>query len=164
MLGNLKTQEVDVEYWLQDLQANKVMIASDGSVKDNMGLYSIILHTEERELWLQGPYDCSTQDKPTELSAPLYCDNISAVCSSNRNQLCGVTAHLVADYDILSKIRTYRSCGIDIKAEWVKAHQDDNSPLDNLPLSAQFNCMVDNNAALFMQNHPIELKPTANPI
>eukprot|EP00957_Ditylum_brightwellii_P020946 1579001-Ditylum_brightwellii.AAC.1 len=61
----------------------------------------------------------------TELSAPLYCDNISAVCSSNRNQLCGVTAHLVADYDILSEIRMYRSRGIDIKAKSVKAHQDD---------------------------------------
>eukprot|EP00957_Ditylum_brightwellii_P103636 7895277-Ditylum_brightwellii.AAC.1 len=64
----------------------------------------------------------SIRDKPTELLAPLYCDNFSAVCSSNRNQLCGVTAHLVADYDIISEIRTYRSCGINIKAEWGKAH------------------------------------------
>eukprot|EP00957_Ditylum_brightwellii_P162461 12371138-Ditylum_brightwellii.AAC.1 len=69
----------------------------------------------------------------TELSAPLYCDNISAVCSSNRNQLCDVTAHLVADYDILSEIRVYCSCGINIKAEWVKAHQDDTSQLDDPP-------------------------------
>eukprot|EP00957_Ditylum_brightwellii_P035710 2707697-Ditylum_brightwellii.AAC.1 len=117
-----------------------------------MGLYAVILHTEERELCIQGPCNCLAQcissyraelmgilvvyyllhsfisfrDKPTVLSAPLYCDNISAVCSSNRNQLCGVTTHLVSDYDILSEIRTYRSCGIDIKAEWVKAHQDDN--------------------------------------
>eukprot|EP00957_Ditylum_brightwellii_P175197 13338311-Ditylum_brightwellii.AAC.1 len=106
----------------------------------------------------------SFSDKPTELSVPLYCNNISAVRSSNRNQLCGVTAHLVADYDILSEIRAYCSCGIDIKAEWVKAHQDDASLLDDLPLSAQLNCMVDNNALLFMQNHPIDLKPTATPI
>ena len=123
------------------------------------GSYAIILYTEERELRLQGPCDCSTQcissyraeimgilaahyllhsfqslrNIPTKLSAPLYCDNISAVRSSNRNQLCGVTVHLVADYDILSEIRTYRSCGIDIKAEWVKAHQDDNSPLEDPP-------------------------------
>eukprot|EP00957_Ditylum_brightwellii_P176941 13478026-Ditylum_brightwellii.AAC.2 len=49
-LGNLKTQEVDVEYWLQALQENKVTIASDGSVKGKMGSYAAILYTEEREL------------------------------------------------------------------------------------------------------------------
>eukprot|EP00957_Ditylum_brightwellii_P014265 1073945-Ditylum_brightwellii.AAC.1 len=113
-LGNLKTQEVDVEYWLQALQENSVNIASDGSVIGKMGSYAVILHTEERELCLQGPCNCSTQcissyraelmgilavyyllhsfisfrDTPTELSASLYCDNISAVRSSNRNQLC----------------------------------------------------------------------------
>eukprot|EP00957_Ditylum_brightwellii_P024813 1875125-Ditylum_brightwellii.AAC.1 len=60
-LGNLKIQEVDVEYWLQALQENKVKIAYDGSVIGKMGLYAVILHTEERELCLQGPCDCSTQ-------------------------------------------------------------------------------------------------------
>eukprot|EP00957_Ditylum_brightwellii_P208480 15357665-Ditylum_brightwellii.AAC.1 len=155
-----------------------------------MGLYAIILHTEERELQLQGPCNCSTQcissyraelmgilavyfllhsfilfrNRPTMLLAPLYCDNISAVCSSNRNQLCGVTAHFVSDYDILAEIRTYHSYGIDIKAELVNAHQDDNSPLEDLSLLPQLNCMVDNDATLFMKNHPIDLKPTASSI
>eukprot|EP00957_Ditylum_brightwellii_P125682 9580238-Ditylum_brightwellii.AAC.1 len=85
-----------------------------------MGLYAVILHTEESEFRLQGPCNCSLQctssfrselmgilavyylqhsfisfsNKQTELSVPLHCHNISAVCSSNRNQLCGVTAHL----------------------------------------------------------------------
>eukprot|EP00957_Ditylum_brightwellii_P086964 6619483-Ditylum_brightwellii.AAC.1 len=45
----------------------------------------------------------SFRNRPTRLLAPLYCDNISAVLSSNRNQLCGVTAHLVSDYDILAE-------------------------------------------------------------
>eukprot|EP00957_Ditylum_brightwellii_P026867 2031263-Ditylum_brightwellii.AAC.1 len=49
-LGNLKTQEVDVDYWLQALQENKVTIASDGSVIRKRGLYAIILYTEERKL------------------------------------------------------------------------------------------------------------------
>eukprot|EP00957_Ditylum_brightwellii_P032147 2437621-Ditylum_brightwellii.AAC.1 len=49
-LGNLNTQAVDVEYWLQALQENKVTIASDGSIKEKMGLYAVILHTDEREL------------------------------------------------------------------------------------------------------------------
>eukprot|EP00957_Ditylum_brightwellii_P005282 402943-Ditylum_brightwellii.AAC.1 len=155
-----------------------------------MGLYAVILHTEESELQLQGPCNCSSQcislyrselmgilavyylphsfisfsDKQTELSMPLYCNNISAVCSSNRNQLRSVTAYLVADYDILSEIRAYPSRGINIKAEWVKAHQDDASLLDDLPLSAQLNCMVDNNALLFMKNYSIDLKPTTTPI
>eukprot|EP00957_Ditylum_brightwellii_P188220 14328100-Ditylum_brightwellii.AAC.1 len=85
-----------------------------------MGLYAVILHIEERELQLQGPCNCLTQcissykaelmgilvvhyllhsfmllrNRLTRLLAPLYCDNISAVRSSNRNQLCGVTVHL----------------------------------------------------------------------
>eukprot|EP00957_Ditylum_brightwellii_P081974 6233655-Ditylum_brightwellii.AAC.2 len=112
-LSNINTQAVDIEYWLQALQENKVTIASDGSVKEKMGLYGVILHTNERELRLQGPCNYSTQcissyrselmgilavyyllhsfisfsNKTTELSAPLYCNNISAVCSSNKNQL-----------------------------------------------------------------------------
>eukprot|EP00957_Ditylum_brightwellii_P103109 7858348-Ditylum_brightwellii.AAC.1 len=49
-LGNLKTQDVDAEYWLQALQENEVTIASDGSVKRKRGSYAVILHTEEREL------------------------------------------------------------------------------------------------------------------
>eukprot|EP00957_Ditylum_brightwellii_P150993 11497553-Ditylum_brightwellii.AAC.1 len=60
-LGNLKTQEVDVEYWLQALQENKVTIASDDSVKEKMGSYAVILHTDESELRLQGPCNCSPQ-------------------------------------------------------------------------------------------------------
>eukprot|EP00957_Ditylum_brightwellii_P052181 3956225-Ditylum_brightwellii.AAC.1 len=108
-----------------------------------MGLYAVIPHTEERELRLQGPCNCSTQcissyraelmgmlavyyllhsfillrNRPTRLSAPLYFDNISAICSSNRNQLCGVTVHLVSNYDILAEIITFCSRDIDIKAE-----------------------------------------------
>eukprot|EP00957_Ditylum_brightwellii_P062672 4757048-Ditylum_brightwellii.AAC.1 len=55
ILGNLHQQDVDAGYWLEAINNNNVMAVSDGSMKDGVGMYAIILKTEEKELHFQGP-------------------------------------------------------------------------------------------------------------
>eukprot|EP00957_Ditylum_brightwellii_P140497 10704104-Ditylum_brightwellii.AAC.1 len=50
MLGTLLTNEVGVEFWKQALNQNAVIIAKDGSNKDDIGSYTIILQTQDQEL------------------------------------------------------------------------------------------------------------------
>eukprot|EP00957_Ditylum_brightwellii_P068316 5186221-Ditylum_brightwellii.AAC.1 len=58
ILGNLKDQEVDTEFWIAALQAGIVESASDRSVKDNKGTYAVIFTVGERKIWFQGPVNC----------------------------------------------------------------------------------------------------------
>eukprot|EP00957_Ditylum_brightwellii_P035230 2671667-Ditylum_brightwellii.AAC.1 len=55
MLGNLKSAEVDVDYWIDALNHGNVMIATDGSVAAQRGYFTTVLHTDQRQLRFQGP-------------------------------------------------------------------------------------------------------------
>eukprot|EP00957_Ditylum_brightwellii_P126668 9654979-Ditylum_brightwellii.AAC.1 len=50
LLGNLKDQEVDAEFWMAAMQAGIVVTASDGSVKDGRGTYAVIFMARDSEL------------------------------------------------------------------------------------------------------------------
>ena len=65
------------------------------------------------------------------------------------------------DPDILSHIQWLWSqlpAGPTYKARWVKAHQDDQMPFEDLPLNAKLNVVADQlatqyNAALWLDEH-----------
>eukprot|EP00957_Ditylum_brightwellii_P088087 6710407-Ditylum_brightwellii.AAC.1 len=58
----------------------------------------------------------------------LHCDNAAAVSRANKPIDPGVTACLIADYDLVKEIEVVKSRGVDLRMEWVKAHQDESTP------------------------------------
>eukprot|EP00957_Ditylum_brightwellii_P023976 1807883-Ditylum_brightwellii.AAC.1 len=46
---------------------------------------------------------------------------------------------------------------------WVKAYQDNNTSLNDLPLDAQLNCTADHDASAFRKTAPPALQPTSCP-
>eukprot|EP00957_Ditylum_brightwellii_P027898 2108057-Ditylum_brightwellii.AAC.1 len=58
LLGNLQSQEVDVDFWVAALQSRIVETASDSLVKDGIGSYAVIFLAGDNEFRFQGPVDC----------------------------------------------------------------------------------------------------------
>eukprot|EP00957_Ditylum_brightwellii_P010607 803262-Ditylum_brightwellii.AAC.1 len=57
LLGNLNTTQVDVDYWIDASNRDIVTIATDDSVLNKKGYFATVLHTDQRQLWFQGPCD-----------------------------------------------------------------------------------------------------------
>eukprot|EP00957_Ditylum_brightwellii_P178174 13570495-Ditylum_brightwellii.AAC.1 len=126
LLGNLCTEDVDVDYWINVINAGAVMIATDGSVADKKGYFATVLYTMERTIRYQGPCDRAKDlmtSYRTELSgilsalyliraftevsntvttsAPLlFCDNSAAVSRTKKPISPGICKHLAANYDL----------------------------------------------------------------
>eukprot|EP00957_Ditylum_brightwellii_P035231 2671668-Ditylum_brightwellii.AAC.1 len=150
MLGNLKSAEVDVDYWIDALNCSNVTIATDGSVMAQRGYFATVLHTDQQQLCFQGPCNGARSmmsSYRTELAGilsalyllhalldysgicittrqSLHCDNAAAVSRANKNIDPGITACLIVDYDLVKEIEVVKNKGLDLHMEWVKAHQD----------------------------------------
>jgi hypothetical protein len=101
---------------------------------------------------------------PITTKQHLYCDNSAAVARANKSIDPGVTTCLTADYDLAKEIEVVKSKGINLHMEWVKAHQDNSTPVELLPLEAQLNVIADADVTAFRINTPPSLTPTATPI
>eukprot|EP00957_Ditylum_brightwellii_P123954 9449058-Ditylum_brightwellii.AAC.1 len=78
--------------------------------------------------------DYSKQQALAQL--PLYCNNVAAVLTANSPTYPGLTAHLCADYDIAAEVRNKKKSVPNLNVSWVKDHQDNDTPIDDLPLDA----------------------------
>eukprot|EP00957_Ditylum_brightwellii_P140628 10713228-Ditylum_brightwellii.AAC.1 len=86
---------------------------------------------------------CDYSKQQVLAQLPLYCNNAAVVLTANLPTHPGLKAHLCADYDIAAKVRNKRKGIPNLNASWVKAHQDNKSPIDDLPLDAVLNCTAD---------------------
>eukprot|EP00957_Ditylum_brightwellii_P090784 6913323-Ditylum_brightwellii.AAC.1 len=59
LLGTLTAQNVDPNHWLTAINSGKVTTATDGSVAEQKGYFAMILHTENEQIWFQGPCNCN---------------------------------------------------------------------------------------------------------
>eukprot|EP00957_Ditylum_brightwellii_P145910 11111071-Ditylum_brightwellii.AAC.1 len=57
LLGNLRVEDVDVDYWINAINAGAVMIAKDGSVADKKRYFATVLYTTGKTIRYQGPCD-----------------------------------------------------------------------------------------------------------
>eukprot|EP00957_Ditylum_brightwellii_P119645 9128541-Ditylum_brightwellii.AAC.1 len=190
MLGNLKSAEVDVDYWIDALNHGNVTIATDGSVAAQRGYFAMVLHTDQQQLCFQGPCGSARSmmsSYRTELTnilsalyllhalsdysgihittrQLLYCDNAAAVSRANKIIDPGIMACMTADYNLVKEIEVVKSKGLDLHMEWVKAHQDKKTLVDLLSLKAQLNVKADADVTEFRMNPPPHLTPTASPL
>eukprot|EP00957_Ditylum_brightwellii_P061496 4667627-Ditylum_brightwellii.AAC.1 len=56
-------------------------------------------------------------------------NNAAAVYWTNAPVPPGIKQYVAADYDIVKEIKVVMESGIDMQAEWVKAHQDNTTEL-----------------------------------
>eukprot|EP00957_Ditylum_brightwellii_P174148 13258904-Ditylum_brightwellii.AAC.1 len=75
------------------------------------------------------------------------------------DQLNGVAAHTASDIDLLQEIWS-RKMPNNVKAQWVKAHQDPKYPDRDLSPEAVLNCKVDTDASVYMSTM---LEPSSTP-
>eukprot|EP00957_Ditylum_brightwellii_P060743 4611871-Ditylum_brightwellii.AAC.1 len=144
LLGNFKTEEVDVGYWIEAINTGIATIAIDGSVADRRGYFATVLHTEEKSICFQGPCDgakslmtsyraelmgimsalyllCAMTEfskSKIELPPTLLCDNSAAILRTNTPIYPSIRAHLAADYDIYRKITNVIQANIKVKPQW----------------------------------------------
>eukprot|EP00957_Ditylum_brightwellii_P192479 14654745-Ditylum_brightwellii.AAC.1 len=57
LLGNLRTTEVNADYWMSVINVGTVTIATDSSVAGRNGFFATVLHTDKQTLHFQGPCD-----------------------------------------------------------------------------------------------------------
>eukprot|EP00957_Ditylum_brightwellii_P107260 8184158-Ditylum_brightwellii.AAC.1 len=50
LLGNLCAEAVDVDYWINTINAGAVTIATDGSVAEKKGYFATVFYTTERSI------------------------------------------------------------------------------------------------------------------
>eukprot|EP00957_Ditylum_brightwellii_P031119 2357791-Ditylum_brightwellii.AAC.1 len=110
LLGTLQADQVDVEYWLRELNAGNVTITADGTVTGRKDYFAALLY------------------------------NADAVVQANKPIAPGIQSYMAADNDLSQKIMFTKAYGIDLKTSWVKAHQDidvtyfqQNTPTHLLP-------------------------------
>eukprot|EP00957_Ditylum_brightwellii_P097392 7417936-Ditylum_brightwellii.AAC.1 len=165
LLGNLHADNVGPEYWIQAISDGIVIIAIDGSVAQKKGYFAVVFHTNNKSICFQGPCDGNDSlmtSYRTELigilsamyllhalinfmtTTPscvpqLFCDNISAVRQTNAPILPGFKAHVSSDFDLIQEIGSMKQNIPSFNTSWVKAHQDDNTALEDLLLDAQMN-------------------------
>lgn len=78
------------------------------------------------------------------ITVQVLCDNQSAPEQADHQDYIGMTLILAANYDVGSKINAaLHELGQEIKYKWVKAHQDDDNPLEELTFSARTNVICD---------------------
>eukprot|EP00957_Ditylum_brightwellii_P049460 3752345-Ditylum_brightwellii.AAC.1 len=58
MIGNLSEQNIDPLFWIEVLNKGSVMLACDGSVRDDKGSYAAVLKAGDHMLQFQGLMFC----------------------------------------------------------------------------------------------------------
>lgn len=167
---------------VQALTTSSVLLASDGSQQEHRASFGWILsdHHGNRLATCKGPaYGAKPVSYRAEgygiLSAlrffyhlaqrwnttpkfTLLCDNITMVRRSNDNPNLSnpkPNSTLDSDWDLLVHIwDTKAALNITDCVEWVKSHQDDGKPYDELPLKAQLNVDADALADSYILEYP----------
>eukprot|EP00957_Ditylum_brightwellii_P193041 14698547-Ditylum_brightwellii.AAC.1 len=101
---------------------------------------------------------------PVTTKQALHCNNTAAVSQVNIPVPPGIKHYIAADYDIVKEIKVVMNSGINMHAEWVKAHQDNKTSIQSLPLEAQLNVQADANVTSFRLNTPTHLQPSQIPL
>eukprot|EP00957_Ditylum_brightwellii_P183068 13944454-Ditylum_brightwellii.AAC.1 len=96
-------------------------------------------------------------------SLPLYCDNISAVNVTNTDIWPGIKQHVSSDFNIIKEIHDTKLGLASFSVHWVKAHQDNTKPLDDLTLEARLNVIADSDVNSFQINTLSGLQPFSTP-
>eukprot|EP00957_Ditylum_brightwellii_P146249 11135712-Ditylum_brightwellii.AAC.1 len=89
---------------------------------------------------------------------------MAAVTHTNCTIAPGIKAHIATEYDISHEICSVKEKGIDLRTHWVKAHQDDKTPVALLLLNAQLNIQADADVTTLHHSPPPELVPSSNPV
>jgi exonuclease III len=67
---------------------------------------------------------------------------------------------LAPEWDLIELIKTsYQELDHPADIKWVKGHQDNDRPRENLPLSAQLNCEADDQAGQYQTEHGTQPRP-----
>eukprot|EP00957_Ditylum_brightwellii_P196035 14935963-Ditylum_brightwellii.AAC.1 len=137
--------------------------------------FTVVFHTETHQIQFQGPCNGAAtfmtsyraemtgilavlyvlcvldnhSDKEISTQQVLYCDNSAAVTHANMPLSPGIKSHMVVDYDVSREIEYTKDSDIDRTANWVNAHQDNNTPANLLPLDAKLNVMADTDVTIF---------------
>eukprot|EP00957_Ditylum_brightwellii_P007181 545327-Ditylum_brightwellii.AAC.1 len=94
----------------------------------------------------------------------ILCDDTAAVSRANTTFGPGIKHYTTADYDIAKEIDTVMKSGMDMQVSWVKAHQDNNTAIDQLTLEAQLNERTDANVTSFFLHTPLHLQTSLTTI
>ena len=98
-----------------------------------------------------------------ELPPTLLYNNSAAVLCTNTPIYPSICAHLAADYDIYKEITNVIQANIKVKPQWVKAHQDQTTQLEDQTLDARLNIQADANVTTFRHDPPDHIQPTDTP-
>eukprot|EP00957_Ditylum_brightwellii_P117414 8955579-Ditylum_brightwellii.AAC.1 len=139
-----------MEYWIDALNRGIVTIATNGSVSNKKGYCATVLSSYSRSL---------ITNKQT-----LLCDNAAAVFQTNAPVPPGIKQYVAADYNIVKEIEVVMKSRIDMQAEWVKAHQDNTTEIQLLPIEAQLKVQADADVTSFHLNIPTHLQPSPTPV
>eukprot|EP00957_Ditylum_brightwellii_P193991 14774421-Ditylum_brightwellii.AAC.1 len=162
MVRTLHSQNVGIEFWTKLLNKGRVTFAIDGSVATKQGYFAVVLHTYEESLHLQGPCDChlslissywmelrgilsalcllkalsSYTSQVIAKKQGLYCNNISVINRTNTPLAPGIKTHTAPDHNVIQAIMKEKDSLSEFKVLWVKAHQDDMQPIEQLTLDS----------------------------
>eukprot|EP00957_Ditylum_brightwellii_P203710 15335888-Ditylum_brightwellii.AAC.1 len=103
----------------------------------------------------------SYSQSPITTKQTLLCNNAAEVSWTNAPVPPGIKQYVAVDYNIVKEIVVVKESGIKMEAEWVKAHQDDTTELQLLPIQAQLNVQADINVTSFRLNTPTNLQPSS---
>eukprot|EP00957_Ditylum_brightwellii_P172747 13150895-Ditylum_brightwellii.AAC.1 len=130
LLGTLQAEQIDPSFWIQALNNDKVMIATNGSVAHMKGYFAVVFHTDNKTICFQGPCDGNTsmttsyrtelmrillalcllqvliEYSQVQVSHPqtLLCDNISAAHHVRTPIQSGIKTHIASDFDVIQEI------------------------------------------------------------
>eukprot|EP00957_Ditylum_brightwellii_P191988 14615683-Ditylum_brightwellii.AAC.1 len=94
---------------------------------------------------------------------PLYCNNATAVLTAHSPTCPGLKAHLCADYDIAAEVRNNKKGVPNLNGSWVKAHQDNETPIADLTFDTVLNCADNKDAESFQLTASTYLQPKLAP-
>eukprot|EP00957_Ditylum_brightwellii_P071892 5464058-Ditylum_brightwellii.AAC.1 len=177
LLGNLSQQEMDTDFWVSVLQADTVILGSDGLVKEGCGTYAVVFQSGKKEIRFQGPVNCHPSlilaycaeltdilviyhllkcmteysKESFEIEVTAHVDNSTAVNANNQDHnYPGITSHTAPDIDLLMEINALKSEQLQMTTKWVEAHQDTKYPGRPLSAPAKLNCVADADASKYM--------------
>eukprot|EP00957_Ditylum_brightwellii_P016867 1271959-Ditylum_brightwellii.AAC.1 len=89
---------------------------------------------------------------------------MAAVLSTHTTIKHGIKAYLAADFDFVQDICQLNYSGLALSASWVKAHQEDKKPWEELSPDAHSNCITDEDATRLYLHAPSSMKPPTIPM
>eukprot|EP00957_Ditylum_brightwellii_P070923 5389226-Ditylum_brightwellii.AAC.1 len=60
LLGTLKAEEVDPDYWINAITKGQITIATDRSVAQRKGYFAVVFHSADNSIRFQGPCDSNS--------------------------------------------------------------------------------------------------------